>query len=311
MTNTWESTFREWAQSPSGAEQTRSDNAIKIIRNAIDRHPTLGPRLRSNSIKLFVQGSYRNRVNVRKDSDVDVGVLYTGTFFADYPAGYDRSAFGHVAATYSYSEFKNDIERALIEYLGERMVTRGNKSIKVRETSYHVEADVAPFFEYRRYIDTTTPPIPGVELRPDSGHGRVINFPEALFASWPKEHYENGRDKNDATHRRYRSLVRILKKIRNEMEDSGYALAAPIPGYLIECLTWNAPEECFALSTWSDRVQEVLSYLWSSTAHDATCMDWKEVDGIKPLFSGTQAWRRDQAHSFIDAAWRYVGGNPR
>ena len=311
MTNNWESTFSQWAQSPGDAEQTRSDNAIKIIRNAIDRHVTLGPRLRSNSIKLFVQGSYRNRVNVRKDSDVDVGVLYKGTFFADYPAGYDRTSFDHVAATYSYRDFKNDIERALIDYLGEGMLTRGNKSIKVRETSYHVEADVAPFFEYRRYIDAAQPPIPGVELRPDNGHKRVINFPEALFPAWPKEHYENGRDKNDATHRRYRGLVRILKNIRNRMEDSGYALATPIPGYLLECLTWNAPERCFSPSTWTARAQEVFSYLWSSTKHDASCIDWKEVDGIKPLFHSTQDWRRDQAHSFIDAARRYVGGSPR
>ena len=162
----WESIFAEWAQSPGTAERTRCDNAVRIIRNAIDAHGSLGIHLRRGTIKVFPQGSYRNRVNVRADSDVDVGVLYTESFFARYPEGYTGESFGHMDASYTYREFKDDVERALIDYLGASMVTRGNKSIKVRETSYHVEADAAPFFEHRWYFAKDTPPVPGVELRP-------------------------------------------------------------------------------------------------------------------------------------------------
>ena len=193
----WESTFAGWAQAPGRAERTRCDNAVGIIRNAIDAHGTLGAHLRRGTIKVFPQGSYRNRVNVRADSDVDVGVLYTGSFFALYPEGYTREAFGHEEASYTYGEFKDDVEEALVEYLGPSMVTRGNKSIRLRETSYHVEADAAPFFEHRLYSAKDRLPMPGVGLQPDNRPWeRVINYPEALFDGWPKEHYENGRDKN-------------------------------------------------------------------------------------------------------------------
>ena len=307
-TRYWEETFVEWAQSPGKAERTRCDNAIGIIRNAINGHEVLGTALRRGEIKVFLQGSYRNRVNVRADSDVDVGVLYTESFFARYPEGYSGESFGHVDASYTYGQFKDDLEQALVNYLGASMVRRGNKSIRLRETSYHVEADAAAFFEHRRYFAKGRPPLPGVELRPDDKPWQgVVNFPEALFEGWPNAHYENGRDKNQATRRRYRGMVRILKKVRNEMDDAGYQAAKGIPGYLLECLTWNAPNSQFGHDSWDRRVQNVLSYLWSNTKEDNSCKDWREVDDVKYLFHTSQPWSRAQAHAFIDAAWDYVG----
>ena len=308
MTRDLETTLSQWALSPSQSEQTRCDNAIKVVRNAINADETLGSKLREGLIKPFVQGSYRNRVNVRADSDVDVGVLYTGSFFADYPAGHGPSSFRHEPATYTFRQFKDDLERALIAYLGAPMVTRGNKAFKIRETSYHVKADAAPFFEHHLYTSLAAPAIPGVELRPDDyPDRRIINFPEALFSTWPNEHYENGRDKNRATYRRYRGIVRILKKVRNEMDESGHAVAKPIPGYLVECLTWNTPNACFDGYTWDARVQTVVAYLWSVTKDGTICSSWREVDNIKLLFDGLQPWTREQAHSFIDAARDYIG----
>ena len=308
MTREWERTFIDWAQSPGRAEQERCENALKVIRNAVSGHGTLGPMLRSGLIKVFAQGSYRNRVNVRADSDVDVGVLYTGSFFATYPDGYSEAWFRHQPAVYTYTQFKNDLEGALIEHLGPLKVQRGNKSIRVRETSYHLEADAAPFFEHKWYFDASKSPYPGVELRPDNApHQRVINYPEALFPGWPKEHYENGRDKNDATRRRYRGMVRILKKIRNEMVETGQRGTKAIPGYLVECLTWNTPHTRFEDDTWDARVQAVLEFLWSQTRRGADCGNLREVDGIKYLFHGTQSWSQERAHEFIDSAWDYVG----
>ena len=257
---------------------------------------------------MFPQGSYRNRVNVRADSDVDVGVLYTDSFFAQYPEGESGESFGHKDASYTYGQFKDDVEEALVDYLGASMVTRGNKSIRLRETSYHVEADAAPFFEHRWYHAREEPPVPGVELRPDNrSWQRIINYPEALFDGWPKEHYENGRDKNGATRRRYRGMVRILKTIRNEMDEAGHGAAKDVPGYLLECLTWNCPDALFWHSEWDGRVQAVLSHLWSSTREGGNYLEWCEVDGIKYLFHGSQAWNRAKAHAFVDAAWDCVG----
>ena len=67
MTQVWEDTFSAWAAPPGKTEQDRCDNAVSAIRNAI----RADSKLQQKNLTVFPQGSYRNRVNVRKDSDVE------------------------------------------------------------------------------------------------------------------------------------------------------------------------------------------------------------------------------------------------
>ena len=299
----WEATFRQWAKPPSKTEQARCENAIRVVRNAIVRSDKLGRR----KIKVFTQGSYRNRVNVRRDSDVDVGVMFHEYFIAYYPPGKTNADFGNVDVSYTFGQFKDELEEALVAQFGRSSVRRGNKAIDIRENSYHVEADVAPFFEYRHYYESGAY-LCGVALVPDNGY-RIENYPERLLESWPQIdlHYENGVAKNTVTSRSYKGIVRILKTLRNEMEDKGHVSAEPVPGFLIECMVWNAPNWCFSHDTWSGSVQAVLAHLWSCTKDDQSCRKWTEVNDVKYLFHASQAWTRPQAHAFVSDAWSYVG----
>ena len=232
-TRNWENTFSLWARPPGKTERERCENAIKAIRNAIAK----SDKLKNRSLTVFPHGSYRNRVNVRQDSDVDVGALCDESFFYHLPEGTTNETFGFsVPAKYGYTQFKNELGEALTEHFGYGAVSRGNKAINVRENTYHVEADVAPFFEYRRYFKNGNY-LCGMALSPDNG-GQIHNYPERILDRWPQTpmHYENGVSKNKVTHRSYKGVVRILKKIRNEMdEDDAFISAAkPIPGFLIE-----------------------------------------------------------------------------
>lgn len=303
MNRNWENEFSQWARPPGKTEDQRCENAIKAIRNAIAK----SDKLKDRSLKVFTQGSYRNRVNVRQDSDVDVGVLCDESLFHFLPEGTTDETFDLAPADYKYTQFKNELEEALIVYFGHEAVRRGNKAIDVREHSYHVEADVTPFFEYRHYYKDGTY-LCGVALSPDNG-GLIHNYPERLLNSWPKipQHFENGVSKNKKTHRSYKGVVRILKKLRNEMEEAFISAAKPIPGFLVECMVWNAPNECFRGNTWDGKVQSVLLHLYWNTKNDESCKDWTEVNGIKSLFHSNQPWKRQEAFAFIDAAWRYVG----
>ncbi len=300
---TWEEAFREWAKKPPDAEEQRSDNAIRAIRQAIRN----SPRLSTRKIKTYPQGSYRNRVNVRQDSDVDVGVLCHDVFLPEYPNGITGEMFGNVSGGYSYPEFKNELEEALVAYFGSSAVHRGNKAFDIRDNDYAIDADVAPFLEFRQYWNNGNF-LAGVALIPDHGN-RVENYPERLLEHWPwlPQHYENGVSKNDATSRRFKGVVRIVKKLRNLMSERNVLEAAPVPGFLIECLVWNAPNSCFTGSTWDARVQAVFAFLLSNTATDALSRDWREVNNIKYLFRPSQKWTRAQAHAFVDRAWSYIG----
>jgi len=292
---TWEDKFKSWAQSPSQTETQRAENAIKAIKNAIGA----SQKLKNRDIRIIGQGSYRNRTNVRGESDVDVGVVCYDSFMPDYPDGTKKEDFGNVDATFEYEQFKNEVGEALVDYFGAGAVRRGNKAFDVKETSYHVEADVAPFFEHRRYRKDGTF-LSGVALRPDNKQPiKIIN--------WPEQHYTNGNDKNNKTGRSYRALVRIIKNLRNEMADANIEAAKPIIGFLNECLIWNVPNENFSHTNYSDDLRAALIHLFNATKTIEGCKEWGEVSELKYLFSSGQKWNREQAHNFILAAWQYVG----
>lgn len=293
MSTNWESTFHQWAQAPAADEQRRCDNAIRAISNAIKASEKLAQR----NIIVFAQGSYRNRTNVRKDSDVDTGILCDDSFFSFYPKGYTRESFGNKPATYYYTQFKNEVGDALSVYFGKDSVSRGNKAFNIRENSYHVDADAAPFFEHHRYSDDGQY-LSGVELRADNGT-RIIN--------WPEQHYQNGVNKNKFTHKRFKSLVRILKSLRNRMDDEGIVTARPISGFLVECLVWNVPNDYFGNFMYTADVYKCLAFLFNNTLSDEKCSEWGEVSELIYLFRGFKKCTRQQAHNFLSDAWDYLG----
>jgi hypothetical protein len=236
-------------------------------------------------------------VNVRQDSDVDIGVLCYDTYFPDYQDDNVKMLVekAETAGTYSYGLFKDEVEAALVARFGRSSVKRGLKSFDIKANSYRVEADVAPFFEHRRWTSATRY-LSGVQLLTDSGSPiRIIN--------WPEQHYSNGIAKNDRTGRVYKRTVRILKNLRNEMAETGIAPAAPIPSFLIECLIWNVPDETFGYSTYKRVVRNSLAHLFNCTLKDEACSSWGEVSELKYLFRPGQPWTRPQAHAFVDAAW--------
>lgn len=294
MPRDWEAQFREWAKPPGKTEQDRCDNAVSAIRNAIKA----SDKLRARNISAFAHGSYRNNTNVRKDSDVDIGILCTDTFFHDpFPEGWTQERLGFSDATYHYDQYKNEVEEALVNYFGRSAVKRGNKAFDVHETSYHVEADVAAFFEHRRYLSDGTY-LEGVELRTDKENRRVIN--------WPEQHYENGVNKNKQTGTRFKSVVRVLKALLNEMTKQGVH-AGDVPGFLIECLVWNVPNDQFQHYTYTAEIRAALAFLFNNTMTHEKCKEWGEVSELKYLFRSSQKWTWQQAHAFTSAAWDYVG----
>ncbi len=289
----WEEQFREWAKPPGKTEQDRCDNAVSAIRNAIKA----SDKLTSRSVSVLAQGSYHNNTNVRKDSDVDIGIVSTSTFFYDLPEGTTIESFGITPATYRYEQYKDEVEEALVDYFGRSAVRRGNKAFDVHESSYHVEADVAPFFEHRRFHANGTC-LKGVELQPDNRSHRIIN--------WHEQHYENGVKKNKQTGTRFKSIVRIIKALSNEMTETRIN-GGDIPGFLIECLVWNVSDDLFQHSTYSADVEAALMFLYKYTKTDDLCREWGEVSELKYLFRSSQKWTRDQANTFIVAAWNYAG----
>src|SRR3989442_12830613 len=133
----WEDKFQSWGKPPGATEQEKCDNAERAIRKAIDASSALSQR----KIRVFPQGSYQNRTNVKQDSDVDVCALCTEVCFVDYSMsdGLTDADVGLISHPYTYAEYKNDLERALRSYFGTSNVSRGNKAFDIHENSCRVD----------------------------------------------------------------------------------------------------------------------------------------------------------------------------
>lgn len=297
--NISEDTFVSWAQGPGKTESDQCENAETAVRKAI----VASNQLSKMDISVFPQGSYNARTNVRQDSDVDICVRHNKWFFPDYPKGTTKETFGNIDGELPFSDFKNMVEGALAGYFGDDAVKRGNKAFDIHANTYRIDADVVPTFEHRRYngqknSDGSFYFLSGVGFKTDSGK---------LIVNWPDQTYENGVARNDVTGRSYKRVIRILKRLRNKMQDEDIAGSSNVASFLIECLVWNAPLEAFEHDTYSAIVRHVIADVWNRTRKDEDCKEWGEVNELKYLFRPAQPWTREQANTFLHAAWNYIG----
>jgi hypothetical protein len=302
MARDWEADLRAWGHPPGPAEQTKMENTESQIRAAINASTALAGR----STPVLAQGSYKNLTHIPRESDVDIRVVFMDSFFYDFSfvdpnATVDAmfARFGISPATYSYDSFRGDVGAALVARFGPQpAVDPGDKAFRIRETRYHVDADVVAVLQHRRYnADGTFEE--GVEFRSRKGKN-IIN--------WPEQQNRNGITKNKHTGERFKAMVRALKNLRAEMEDQGKAVAKPIPSFLIECLVWNVPNDRFNHTAYYEDMKAVLAFLYNATkSDDAGCSEWHEESDLKWLFKGDKGWTREQANAFVLAAWQHVG----
>src|SRR3989339_1525459 len=203
--NISEEQLSRWAKAPSETEEGKCQNAVSRITEAVKEKFGSG-------VSVFLQGSYRNRTNVKQDSDVDIVVLHKGYYFPDVSglSESDKAAYrkNFIGSDYTFSQFKNDVHGLLKDTFGADLVTRKDKCIMVNGNDYRVDADVVPCFIHKRFRSLYVVEAEGIELVTDLG---------VHIHSFPEQHYDNGVAKNSNTGMMYKPVTRILKNVRNEL----------------------------------------------------------------------------------------------
>ena len=298
MANFNEETLTSWYKPASDSEDSRINNAINMIKNAIQSSSEFD----SLTYEIFVQGSYGNNTNVRLNSDVDVNIMLTSTFYTCYPDGKSDTDYSFSEGSISYTDYKERVLRALKNKFGEDSIIEGNKSIKISSNSYRVNADCVISMQYRNYkaINSANPNnyVEGIKYFAKNGD-IVINY--------PKEHIKHGNSKNIATNHEYKKLVRIFKRVRNKMSDDGLIEKDKITSFLVECLVWNIPNTTITkYSTWNETVKQAIIYLYNAIKDDE-CSEWGEVSEWLYLFHSRRKWTKSDAQDFLLKMWGYMG----
>ncbi|HEV7566376.1 MAG TPA: hypothetical protein VGO31_10490 [Microbacteriaceae bacterium] len=296
MARNWEEWLRTAAGPASSTEEADRDRTEVRIRDAIARAADI-----PSNVRVYAKGSYANNTNVRRDSDVDIAVEWTSTFYVERTKEtWDMSAqeLGYTPAGFDVtpSEFRETVERAVIvAFRSDNVDVMGDKAIHVVRGENSLDADVVPCFSNQRYHGPR-------DFRPghriygkDSGYSEwVVNYPE--------QSKRNGNAKNTATGRRYKEIVRCLKRLEGELADERL-IRREYPGYLVECLLYNVPNNKFGHLRRFDDLDQALIWLWETLGDESQIESLLEVSELKYLFRGHPDRIPANARDLVYQAW--------
>ena len=162
------------------------------VRNALEANDS---GLNCADFEIFLQGSYRNKTNIRADSDVDLVVQYNKVYYRDLaklsPSEIQRYQSCHSTVDYGAVEWRADVEKALRKRFPGKVQVGGGKALKVTTGPGNMTADVVPALLHKQYTHFNTVK--------DEGFDPGMKFADSrgnITLNFPKLHIDNGEDKN-------------------------------------------------------------------------------------------------------------------
>jgi hypothetical protein len=182
---------------------------------------------------------------------------------------------------------------------GKTEIERKDKCIKVKENTYRVNADAVPCYKYKKFRTPYDVSIEGIQLFTDKG-AKVVSFPE--------QHFDNGQNKNVQTSRMYKSVVRIMKNIENELVDQGTINKESMSSFFLECLVWNVPNSDFSATTYYQATRNIIVRVYNDMKDQQISSRYTEVNGLKLIFSNGHPNRTPlHAQQFMQSAYSFIG----
>ena len=255
---------------------TASVQAQTAIRDALARH-----NLPVHT--MFLQGSYRNDTNLRRDSDVDLVVQLDERLrprVAALTGAQLQSSEAHELAYGRWQSLRRLVLAALRARFGDA-VTPGRKSLKVARGPIPAAADVV------------------VTLKCGNGMALYIPDEHRWAVSYPQQHHSRGVRKERGAAGRYKRTNRMFKAARNRLLDSNTLPNRTAPSYFIECLLYNVPNALFR-SSLGETYVEVVNWLSGAGLGEFKCQN-QLVDLFGP---SRDQWSIDNARAYIQALAR-------
>lgn len=267
------------ANAPSETELQKAAYTQDQIRTILETDE----RLKKYKITTFLHGSYKNRTNVRRESDVDIGV-YSPVMYFSKTVGLDDQELlqfrkSWTPSSLTYDQYRADVLAVLQSAYGQS-IEDGNKAIRVAGNSTRLPADILPCVEYRRYWRYTGQP---------SDYTEGISFQDKqtkLHANYPDQHYNRLVLMNGATSGYLKGTIRVWKRLRHSLINAGYLDPKDAPQCYIEGLLSCVPHELFG-DGYDTTMRRVLGHLHADLegviAGTSTTV-YRQANGILKLF---------------------------
>ena len=305
--NSWNERFGHWERPASTTEENQIQRSANMVQQALNNNPWLV----QHDVRVVPQGSYHNNTNVRQESDMDLCALHPTIHLSFDPGIPVQEACQRLRYTFiqgpSILELAQNLRHlvgfALYSAFGHQNVQPGNKAFRVSAVpDSRADADVVPALRHHHVF------------RQGSGLLSVINYNEGVIifppngtpiVNFPRQHHENGKAKRLRTAHRFKKVVRIAKRLRDDLVSAGLLDSRRVPSFLIESLIYNVEDFYFLVDEDRyDRMCRVLRRTSELLANPFWTANALEINGLKSLFSPTQPWTVAHAQEFVSAALR-------
>lgn len=285
-----DSQLETWSNPGADDSATKTYNRVK---NVMEDDNSI-PNQKDKNFEVYLQGSYRNSTNIYADSDVDLVVQLNSTFRRNLSRlnSTQKSKYkdSFSSASYGLSGFDQDVVDTLRDNYGRSSVSVEDRALVLDSDSLPLPADIVVCQQYRRYNR--------FQRFSDQDYDEGIRFKDQStgekIISYPKIHYENGADKNQSVHSRYRETIRIIKNARSYLVEKGEIEEGLAPSYCIECLLYNIPSSKYTYDL-QERYRNVADWLVETKIADFECQN-----EIQDLFgSKSTQWSTSDANKFI------------
>lgn len=244
----------------------------------------------------YLQGSYGNTTNIRGESDVDIVIELYSCFQPDISKlqETDKQIFHkkYPNSTLTLADFKREVLDCFRKHYEPEKIVEGNKAVKIQGYSGRLDADIIIAIQYRFFWKVNENGsddfVEGIAFQKRDG---------SWVYSYPKAHLNNGVSKMALTNNQFKSLVRVYKNIRGQLDNDFIAADKYYSSYMIESLIYNVPNNLFKNSL-SDTFNNSLNWL----NKDADFISFNCQHGYFKLFGTSEGQCSvDSAKAFISS----------
>ena len=268
-----ESTLSQWSHHQSGMASKQAHVSIRDALSAYNWPAGV-------AYDVFLQGSYKNDTNLRKDSDVDLVIRLTsgiGPRVAALSGKELQENASHQAAHERWQSFRRHALKAMRASYGDS-VAAGRKTLKLTKGKIPASADLV------------------VTLRYEDGLAFYLPDERRWVVSYPQRHHRRGIEKENATGKRYKRTIRMFKAARNRLVTEEMIDDKTAPSYFVECLLYNVPNRLFTqrlTKTYAD----IVDWLRSAKIRDFEC----QAGTVQLFGERKEQWSTGKARALIEA----------
>ena len=300
----WNDRLTYWERPASDSEEVQINRAANMVRDNLSENDWLNDA----GVRIFAQGSYYNNTNVRQEADMDLRAVHPDIrveYAPDVVVEYAQNQLCLSDTGRTFAEVVQGMRREITSELSTKfgplnVDASGNKAIRLKkQPGSRADVDVVPTFQYywvtwnsftRSYYVTE-----GVTILGKNGLW-TNNFPE--------QHHTNGIEKRARTKQRFKKYVRIFKRLRDELVESGQLASKQVPSFLVECLTYAVEDVYFLVEEDDryDRAHRILARMEGLLNNTSWVSTATEINAVKFLFHRAQPWTIEDAKAFVWAA---------